>query len=124
MPKPDKKRPNRRTVTVNLSPNLQYITLLEDWEKYIDAAKKRAEEENLIDPIVRFDVDTNQGYYGNETHVTLLIQATRDETDEEYDIRVADEQERGRANREYEYKQYLRLKEKFDKNENTKNKAS
>lgn len=78
------KKPPRGRVTVNLSSDLNYITLA-TLEEIIQQAKQRAQLENIGG--ICLEIETSTGWYG-ETDVSVVLRGTRPETDEEYEART------------------------------------
>lgn len=104
-------KPQRGKVTVRMALVDNYSSL-ETLQSIIDDVRKRMEIEPFED--VSIEYETTTGYY-NDVSVEMVITGIRAETDEEYNMRLANE-ERARENRrDWERQEYERLKAKFEK---------
>ena len=97
-------KPQRGKVTVRMA-LVDNCSSLETLQSIIDGVRKRMEIEPFED--VSIECETTTGYY-------MVITGVRAETDEEYNMRLANE-ERARENRrDWERQEYERLKAKFE----------
>lgn len=87
-------KPQRGTVTVRMAIIDDYLTVTE-LEAIIANVMARAKIENINDVHIRYE--TTRGYY-DDVSVEMFIEGRREETDEEYNMRLANE-ERARENR-------------------------
>ena len=103
---------SKGTVKVVLGEIERYNSTLDTLEKTIADARKRAAAENIRNVVV--DIDYERGYY-DSVDISVQIVGTRDETDEEVEMRLRDIEDRKRLTAAQERALYEKLKAKFDK---------
>jgi hypothetical protein len=101
---------NKGTVKVVLGDIERYGMPLDKLEQMIASAKQRAATENIRNIVI--DIDYERGYY-DSVDITAQIVGTRDETDEEFELRKRDIEQRQQMNEQQERQAYERLKAKF-----------